>query len=121
MLKANFRNSGHPASDTSTDRSTPEQLPSPTNIVQVATGHSHTVLVDESGVVRASCLSGLSLATASPSEWCLCVGTGFAGGALGSAHGVLGCEGESVAGLGTQLAPHRCDHLRCALAADSAR
>ena len=56
-----------------TRRSTPEQLPSPTNIVQVAVGQYHTVLVDESGLVRASCLSCLSLAAASPSEWCLCV------------------------------------------------
>ena len=49
------------------------QLPSPTNIVQVATGYYHTVLVDGSGLVRASCLSCLSLAAASPSEWCVCV------------------------------------------------
>jgi hypothetical protein len=59
-----------------THRSTPEQLTSPTNIVHVAAGNSpdnyHTVLVDGSGLVRASCLSCLSLA-ASPPEWCLCV------------------------------------------------
>ena len=56
-----------------TGRSTPEQLPSPTNIVQVAPGNLHTVLVDGSGVVRASCFSCLSLAAVSPSEWCLYV------------------------------------------------
>ena len=54
-----------------TDRSTPEQLLSPTNIVQVAAGSSYTVLLDGSGLVRASCLSCLSLATASPSGACV--------------------------------------------------
>ena len=38
--------------DTSTDRSTPEQLASPTNVVQVAAGPGHTVFVDGSGAVR---------------------------------------------------------------------
>ena len=40
-----------------TRRSTPEQLPSPTNIVQVAAGSYHTVLLDGSGLVRASLFS----------------------------------------------------------------
>eukprot|EP01046_Picozoa_sp_COSAG06_P071931 COSAG06_NODE_20804_length_780_cov_1.682819_1_plen_79_part_10 len=35
-----------------TQRSTPEQLLSPTNIVQVAAGEGHTVLLDGSGLVR---------------------------------------------------------------------
>ena len=44
-----------------TDRSTPEQLASPTNVVQVAggaggNGESHTVFVDASGAVRAPLL-----------------------------------------------------------------
>ena len=56
-----------------TARSTPEQLLSPTNIVQVAAGQYHTVLVDGSGLVRASCFVCLSLATESTSEWCLSV------------------------------------------------
>ena len=60
-------------SGSGTERTTPVQLPSPTNIVQVAAGQRHTVLLDGSGVVRASCLSCLSLAATSPSEWCLCV------------------------------------------------
>jgi hypothetical protein len=105
-----------------TDRSTPVQLLSPTNIVQVAAGGSHTVLLDGSGLVRASCLSCLSLGRREPERVLpLCVRTGFAGGVLRFTRGVLGCGGESVAGWGRQLAPHRCDHLRCALAADNAR
>jgi alpha-tubulin suppressor-like RCC1 family protein len=56
-----------------TERTTPVQLLSPTNIVQVAGGGHHTVLVDGSGLVRASCFSCLSLAAVSPSEWCLYV------------------------------------------------
>ena len=56
-----------------TDRSTPEQLLSPTNIVQVAAGGTHTVLLDESGLVRAFCLSCLSLAPTRKPECCLCV------------------------------------------------
>eukprot|EP01046_Picozoa_sp_COSAG06_P071932 COSAG06_NODE_20804_length_780_cov_1.682819_2_plen_137_part_00 len=54
-----------------TGRSTPVQLPSPTNIVQVATGGYHTVLLDGSGVVRAILLL---LSVAWPPrehEWCL--------------------------------------------------
>ena len=36
-----------------TYRNTPEQLSSPTNVVQVAAGGGYTVFVDASGVVRA--------------------------------------------------------------------
>jgi hypothetical protein len=37
------------------DRTTPEQLSSPTNVVQVAAGDKHTVFVDGSGAVRIHC------------------------------------------------------------------
>ena len=55
-----------------TQRTTPEQLLSPTNIVQVAAGEYHTVLVDGSGLVRASMLV-LSVACRREPEWYLCV------------------------------------------------
>ena len=75
-----------------TDRSTPEQMLSPSNIVQAAAGTWHTVLVDGSGVVRASCLSCLSLAPTSKPECCLCV-CGLASLAVLSTSRVVCCAG----------------------------
>ena len=43
------------ATDTNNRGGTPEQLSSPTNVVQVAVGMSHTVFVDASGAVRIHC------------------------------------------------------------------
>eukprot|EP01046_Picozoa_sp_COSAG06_P097262 COSAG06_NODE_43368_length_372_cov_1.827839_1_plen_107_part_01 len=78
-----------------TDRSTPEQLLSPTNIVQVAAGEGHTVLLDGSGLVRAILLV-VSVACRREPERVVpvCVRTSFVCGALWTlwfAHGVLGC------------------------------
>ena len=55
-----------------TQRNTPVQLPSPTNIVQVAAGEFHTVLVDGSGLVCAILLV-LSVTCPCEPECCLCV------------------------------------------------
>ena len=88
--------------DTTDYRSTPEQLPSPTNIVQVAAGSSHTVLVDGSGLVRL--LLVLSVACRREPERVVpvCARASFVL-LFGSRVVYCACVGESVAGLGRHL------------------
>eukprot|EP01046_Picozoa_sp_COSAG06_P095503 COSAG06_NODE_41622_length_389_cov_1.075862_1_plen_108_part_10 len=78
-----------------TDRSAPEQVLSATNIVQVAAGAFHTVLLDGSGLVRAILLL-LSVACHREHEWCLFVCGLASFVALLASRGVCWGAGESL-------------------------